>query len=418
MNNYEPLGIVGEGAYGIVLKCVHKTTKETVAIKKFKDKDTEDSVIKKVIVRELKGLRSLKHPCVINLKDAFRQNDRLYLVFEYCEKSLLDLLNVYGNKGMPINLIKSITYQVLKAIQFMHEKDFLHRDIKPENILLTQANKVKICDFGFCRMQKNRGQVLTDYVATRWYRSPELLITPRYDKSVDIWALGCVIGEMISGDPLFPGDNLLDQLSKIYNRLGKLPELYHSLLKANKETSQINFDELLSNPDEYRDGFLRNHYFKFCKSDELIDLLEQMLDLDFTKRITAFDALNHPFFHDLQEYKEIFPKNIDNRNFLFNQKENVARKDFSMNSSNAKSHTQLLAFRDDTSNSIHKIDIKFSNTDFIKNRDQVIPLSRKGYLPTIKHPVKHNPFSMTSNSSGLKNITLSKLNTKLHQIKK
>lgn len=300
MNDYETLGIVGEGAYGIVLKCTQKSTKETVAIKKFKDKDTEDSMIKKVIIRELRGLRSLKHPNIIHLKDAFRQNERLYLVFDFCDKSLLDLQEEFGNNGLPLGIIRSVMYQTLKAIDFMHERHFIHRDVKPENILLAEANHVKVCDFGFCRLLSKAEEPLTDYVATRWYRSPELLLTPRYGKPVDMWSLGCVLGEMIDGNPMFPGDDFFDQLSRIYFTMGRFPLSYVEYFGENQDLANVDAEAFFTDPEDHNPNLLSERYLPICQNEQLVDLLIRLLDLDFRTRITAKEALNHPFFDELR----------------------------------------------------------------------------------------------------------------------
>ena len=316
MNDYETLGTVGEGAYGIVLKCHHKKTKEIVAIKKFKDKDTEDSLIKKVIIRELKGLRSLKHPNIIHLRDAFRQNERLYLVFDFCDKSLLDLQNEHMNEGLPISLIRTLLFQILKAIDFMHDHNSIHRDIKPENILICDKSKVKVCDFGFCRTLGKTSDPLTDYVATRWYRSPELLLTPKYGKSVDMWAIGCVLGEMIDGNPMFPGDDFVDQLCRIYCMFGKFPVEYSEFFYDNPELSKIDYDAFFYDPDDFNPDFLTRNYLPICQNNELIDLLKRMLDLNFRTRMTAKEALYHPFFDSLHmkentlETKKLIQKQI------------------------------------------------------------------------------------------------------------
>lgn len=416
MNNYEALGIVGEGAYGIVLKCTHKISKEIVAIKKFKDKDTEDSSIKKVLIRELKSLRALRHPNIIGLKDAFRQNERLYLVFEFCEKSLLDVMNSY-NPGMPISLIKSVTYQILQAIRFMHEKQFIHRDIKPENILLTHTNRVKICDFGFCRVVNKRGEVLTDYVATRWYRSPELLLHPRYDKSVDLWALGCVIAEMITNEPLFPGDNMLDQLSLIYNKLGKLPVIYKELLSGNRETSSINFTAYLRHPNNYDKDYLKHKYLLISQSPELVDLLEKMLDLDYTSRITAEEALRHPFFHDLPEYKDRENRVPNLKISAESLRFTLGKHSFVTSLGHTKSHIQMITARSQSPKILSKIDINFSQPLENQTRSTVVPILRKSYLPVIKNP-KRSGLAATMNQNALTSTLRSKLNPKLHKTKR
>lgn len=113
---------------------------------------------------------------------------------------------------------------MLKASNYLHKSEIVHRDIKPENLLVNNDNTVKLCDFGFARTHPGNGHQLTSYVATRWYRSPELLLTSEYSFPVDIWAIGCIFAEMIDGNPLFPGDNLIDQLHVIQKGLGKLSD--------------------------------------------------------------------------------------------------------------------------------------------------------------------------------------------------
>lgn len=142
----------------------------------------------------------------------FRMN-RLYLVFEYVEKNLLEILEENPN-GLDLDMVRFYIYQLLKAIEFCHRNNVIHRDIKPENLLIKpKTNELKICDFGFARVLNNKaGMGLTDYVATRWYRAPELLLSNHYGKEVDIWAIGCIMGEIIDGDALFPGESEIDQL--------------------------------------------------------------------------------------------------------------------------------------------------------------------------------------------------------------
>ena len=150
-----------------------------MAIKKFKDGD-EDEAVKKTIFREVKMLRVLRHPNIIQLKEAFKKS-RLFLVFEFMEKNLLEIIEE-NDEGIEQREIKLYIYQLLKALHYLHQRDTVHRDIKPENLLINpDAKQLKLCDFGFARsMPKSdaRGKraLMTDYVATRWYRSPELLL--------------------------------------------------------------------------------------------------------------------------------------------------------------------------------------------------------------------------------------------------
>lgn len=295
MNRFEVLSSIGEGAYGIVLKCRDKKTNKIYAIKKFKDKDTENLSIKKVLLRELRALRQLKHPNIIKLHGSFKQNDRLYLVFDYIKMSLLDLQESVGN-GMSLAVIKKIAKGVLEGLAEMHANSLLHRDIKPENILVEPDHTPKVIDFGFCRGLGSRTEPLTNYVATRWYRSPELLLSPVYGPEVDIWALGCVIGEMIDGQPLFPGDSFLDQLYCIYQLLGPLPSTIKYLAEMNEELEGVSLDMYFEPSDDFDPDFVRNRYFYKVMDENLMDLLNKMLDLDPETRITAQDALKHPFF--------------------------------------------------------------------------------------------------------------------------
>ena len=148
----------------------------------------------------------------MELKEAFKRKQRVYLVFEYMEINLLEILEAQPT-GLDPDYTRRIIYQLVKAINFCHSFEIVHRDIKPENLLISKQNILKICDFGFARLLPSSSEPITDYVATRWYRSPELLVSqPNYGKPVDMWAIACILGELTDGQPLFPGDNEVDQL--------------------------------------------------------------------------------------------------------------------------------------------------------------------------------------------------------------
>ena len=309
MQNYELQGFLGEGAYGIVLKAYSRKTREVVAIKKFKDKDTENPVIKKVIVRELRALRALSHPNIVSLRDAFKQSERLFLVFEFCDQSLLDLQGKSAQNRLEVEKIGRFAREILAALAHMHGLGLVHRDVKPENILITQAGVAKLCDFGFARLLPKTAEVLTDYVATRWYRSPELLLCDRYGFPVDLWALGCVLGEAIDGLPLFPGENLLDQLSQIHKALGPLPESFRSLLFSHAELKPEMLAPMFKEPPKFNPKFLRDRYLSRCNSPPLVDLIERLLALDPADRPSAAQALEHPFFAPVtKKAKESHPE--------------------------------------------------------------------------------------------------------------
>lgn len=249
--------------------------------------------MQKSIVRELKVLKKLRHDNIVQLKECFRRKGKLYLVFEYVEKNLLQLLEE-NPEGLDQNLVKRIIYQICKAIVYIHTNEMLHRDIKPENILVTGEHMVKVCDFGFARSMPQKGGILTDYVATRWYRSPELLLgCTNYGKEIDYWAIGCIMGEISDGQPMFPGEDELSQLNLIQKVLGPLPQtqleiFYSNPLYANKPLEHVMKPETLE----------RRYYGKLSKS--ALSFMKGLLKLDFRERLSSNEVLNHPYFEDLR----------------------------------------------------------------------------------------------------------------------
>ena len=175
-HKYQIIETIGEGAYGIVYKCKNTETNEIVAIKKFID--SYEKLPKKEINREIFLLQISKHENIVKFIEAFINKGYLFLVFDYAEKNLLQLIED-NPKGLNPELIRSLIYQMCKAVSYLHKKNIIHRDIKPENILIKDYSKVELCDFGFARKMKidektNNLQKMTDYVATRWYRAPEV----------------------------------------------------------------------------------------------------------------------------------------------------------------------------------------------------------------------------------------------------
>lgn len=288
MNKYEILGVVGEGAYGVVLKCRHKESGDMVAVKKFKDSEENDDV-KRTTLRELKMLRTLKQENIVELREAFRRKGKLYLVFEYVERNMLELLEEMPN-GVPTEKVKSYTYQLCKAIQWCHCQDIIHRDIKPENLLISKNDTLKLCDFGFARsIHGGLVGVYTDYVATRWYRSPELLLGSAYGKAVDIWSIGCILGELSDGQPLFPGESEIDQLYVIQKVMGPLPSDQMKMFYANPRFSGLKF------PSVVRPQTLPKRYHGIL-SGVLIDFMDKTLKLDPNQRFLIEDCLEHEAF--------------------------------------------------------------------------------------------------------------------------
>jgi len=188
---------------------------------------------------------------------------------------------------------KNWIYQTLKALDFMHRNGIFHRDIKPENILL-RGDQVKLADLGSCRGIYSKPP-FTEYISTRWYRSPECLLTDGYyNYKMDIWGLGCVFFEILTLVPLFPGDDEIDQVNKINYLLGSPPDdLYQKLVKNSAHRDQFCF--------EHQKGIGINKYLTHV-SPKIIDLINKMLEYDPDKRLTAKQCLNHECFKDLLEH--------------------------------------------------------------------------------------------------------------------
>ncbi|MEW5312983.1 MAG: hypothetical protein WDW38_004579 [Sanguina aurantia] len=155
----------------------------------------EDEVVRKTTLREVKMLRALRQENIVNLREAFRRKQKLYLVFEYVERNLLEVLEEHAG-GLELEQVRHYIQQLVKAVAWCHQHNIVHRDIKPENLLISTASggvgKLKLCDFGFARqLPVSRDVSITDYVSTRWYRAPELLLgSTHYGKEVDLWAIG------------------------------------------------------------------------------------------------------------------------------------------------------------------------------------------------------------------------------------
>uniref|UniRef100_A0AAQ5Z0H7 Cyclin-dependent kinase-like 5 n=1 Tax=Amphiprion ocellaris TaxID=80972 RepID=A0AAQ5Z0H7_AMPOC len=283
MNKFEVLGIVGEGK---------SETNEIVAIKKFKDSE-ENEEVKETTLRELKMLRTLKQENIVELKEAFRRRGKLYLVFEYVEKNMLELLEELPN-GVPSEKARSYIFQLIKAIHWCHKHDIVHRDIKPENLLISSDDVLKLCDFGFARnLSEGTDANYTEYVATRWYRSPELLLGAPYGKAVDMWSVGCILGELSDGQPLFPGESEIDQLFTIQKVLGPLPPEQMKLFYNNPRFHGLRF------PAVNHPQTLERRYLGIIGGG-LLDLLKNLLLLNPTERFLTEQSLNHHAFQTLR----------------------------------------------------------------------------------------------------------------------
>ncbi|CAE7405640.1 Mok, partial [Symbiodinium sp. KB8] len=295
MKKYRLIAKKGEGTFSEVLKAQNIKSGSFVAIKcmrnKFKSIDQVNNL------REIQALRRLMpHPNIVNLEEVLydKPTGRLALVFELMSMNLYELIR--GRKNHLNNqLIKIYCFQALRALDQMHSKGVFHRDIKPENILIESSYDVytglKLADFGSCRGIKSK-KPYTEYISTRWYRAPECLLTDGYyGAEMDIWGIGCVFFELSALFPLFPGENEKDQMSKIHKILGTPKDDALAFFKAH-QSRHMSF----SWPRQQGTGFrsLIPHV-----PDSFKDLLQGMLQYDPRKRISARDAVTHPYFADL-----------------------------------------------------------------------------------------------------------------------
>ena len=286
MENYKIHKVVGDGSFGIVYKATSIKTGEIVAIKKIKKKFY--SWDECMSLRELKSLRKLNHPNIIKLKEAIKVNDELHFVFEYLDQNLFQMYNQMRDNGKTFteNQIRSIIYQAALALAYMHKHGFFHRDLKPEN-LLVHKEYVKVADFGLAREIRSRPP-FTDYVATRWYRAPEILLkSTNYNSPVDIFALGCIMAELYTLSPLFRGTSEMDQIYKVCSILGAPTQTGWS--EGYKLAAQMGF-----NFPQYPAVPLNSIIPNAC--DDAIQLISEMIKYDPNKRPSAQQVLQHPYF--------------------------------------------------------------------------------------------------------------------------
>ncbi|CDF36785.1 Mitogen-activated protein kinase 3 MPK3 [Chondrus crispus] len=293
---------VGQGAYGIVCSALDVRTNERVAIKKIAG--IVDNVIdSKRTLREMKLLRHFDHDNVIRIKDVYVPSrdgpnfQDVYTVTELMDTDLHQIIS--SNQELKGEHCQYFTYQILKALKHIHSANVLHRDLKPSNILLNGNCDLKICDFGLARGDPNDHEALTVYVATRWYRAPEIMLSYRgYTKAVDIWSVGCIIGELLLRRPMFPGRDTVHQLHLVTNVTGTPTP--SDLASINSEKGrQFVEQNLMNKPRKSMSELFPN------VNEQLLDLLGRMLVFNPSQRITVEQALTHPYLLDLHdEYDE------------------------------------------------------------------------------------------------------------------
>ncbi|XP_037069377.1 cyclin-dependent kinase 6-like [Pollicipes pollicipes] len=292
--NYEEIGMIGNGAYGTVFKARDlRNEGQMVALKKIRVRLSDEGVPMSTL-REIATLRQLEkseHPNIVRLLDICHgqrseQGNQLILVlvFEHVDQDLAAYLEKCPAPGLSPAVIKNMLYQILAGVDFLHSNRIVHRDLKPQNILVTNSGDIKITDFGLARIYDYQ-MTLTNVVVTLWYRAPEVLLQSSYATPVDIWSVGCIFAELWRRTALFCGNNDAGQLAQILNIMGTPPE---SDWPENVAVLWSSF--------HHRDGILDK---VVPEIDELgKDLLQRMLSFSASRRITAAEALLHPYFDD------------------------------------------------------------------------------------------------------------------------
>ena len=301
LRRYEIIKKIGKGAYGVVFRAIDKSNDQEVALKKVFGA-FQNATDAQRTYREITFLRQLRsHPFIIGLIHVHRaENDLdLYLVFECMETDVHAVIRA----GILLDIHQRyIFWQLLCALKFIHSAGLIHRDLKPSNMLIKSDSSIKVCDFGLSRAFncKPEEDNLTDYIATRWYRAPEILFgSSHYGIEVDMWAAGCILAELVSGRPLFPGASTMDQLERVISFTG--PPNNEEIISIDSQMVET----MLSNLTYSRPKLILEEKLSGAPL-ESIDLIKKLLTFNPKKRLTAEECLKHPYvsqFHS--EKKEI-----------------------------------------------------------------------------------------------------------------
>ncbi len=303
-SRYSPLESIGTGAYGIVCAAKDNRTGQRVAIKKIAKVFDVLTVVRRTY-RELRILRHLRHENIISILDVMQPPEDLetfedvYVVLDLMESDLHHI--IHSVQPLSDEHIKFFLYQILRGLKYIHSASVLHRDLKPSNLLINRNCELKIGDFGMarglCSSAEEHATFMTEYVATRWYRAPELMLSlSEYTFAIDIWSVGCIFAEMLARRQLFPGKNYLNQLQLILSVVGTPSEEY--VKNVGSERVKAYLQSLPPRKPVELSVLFPN------ASSLALDLLRRMLQLDPKKRLSSEDGLAHRYlgqYHDVKD---------------------------------------------------------------------------------------------------------------------
>ncbi|KAB0341856.1 hypothetical protein FD754_018782 [Muntiacus muntjak] len=319
MQKYEKLEKIGEGTYGTVFKAKNRETHEIVALKRVR-LDDDDEGVPSSALREICLLKELKHKNIVRLHDVLHSDKKLTLVFEFCDQDLKKYFDSC-NGDLDPEIVKSFLFQLLKGLGFCHSRNVLHRDLKPQNLLINRNGELKLADFGLARAFGIPVRCYSAEVVTLWYRPPDVLFGAKlYSTSIDMWSAGCIFAELANaGRPLFPGNDVDDQLKRIFRYpsvslyLTPAPNPQEGIWKPPRMTLDP-MDTLLGTPTEEQWPAMTKlpdykPYPMYPATTSLVnvvpklnatgrDLLQNLLKCNPVQRISAEEALQHPYFSD------------------------------------------------------------------------------------------------------------------------
>ncbi|KAG2173857.1 hypothetical protein INT43_005277 [Umbelopsis isabellina] len=301
VDNYEKLNRIEEGAYGIVFRARDRKSGDIVALKKFK-LDKEKNGFPVTSLREIRTLMLAKHPNIVNIREIVVGDkfDQIFMVMDFIDHDLKSLMEDMKNPFLQSE-VKTIMIQLLSAVALMHDNWMIHRDLKTSNLLLNNRGQIKVADFGLARTYGSPLGNMTQLVVTLWYRAPELLLGAKeYSTAVDMWSIGCIFAELVRKEPLLPGRSEIEQLDKIFKLLGMPNDKIWPGFSDLPHAKNIAF---VNQP--YNN--LRSKFLYLTEAG--IDLMSKLLTYDPKKRISAEEALKHPYFAESPAPKDpaMFP---------------------------------------------------------------------------------------------------------------